>query len=422
MTEMMNGERGRMNGRRRQRRTTAVHRSSFIVHRSGFTLLEVVLTLMIATLLVAAIGAAVNIHLRVVEAGRTEVEQAQLARALLRRISDDLRGAVPVVKKDSSSSTDAMASAASAAAGAAASGGASGSSSTGGGTGGGTSTGGGSTGGTTGATSAGSASSGSAGRSTSGSSGTGGSSAGGGTSGGGTSGGSAGGNSSGGGSQSGSNSSTSSSAAEDETPQQPNFYGSQFQLQLDVGRVPSVHQFASMTSDAALSGSAQPADTLSDIRTVNYFVGAASSQQTSADPFALAAPMQTNVGLIRNELSRAASQYSYSQGGGSGTTTEKLLATEVVALQFQYYDGSQWLTDWDSSSTQSLPVCVEVLMTLRSSGPGASLDPLSLLTASNQIVERTYRVLVHVPGATASSSTSSSTDSSSSSSSTGTAQ
>ncbi len=65
--------------------------------RRGYTLLEVMLVLLITMVLVTAVGAALNIYLRSVEAGRAEVEQAQLARALLRRIADDLRSAVPVV-------------------------------------------------------------------------------------------------------------------------------------------------------------------------------------------------------------------------------------------------------------------------------------------------------------------------------------
>jgi len=62
---------------------------------SAFTLLEVVLALSLASLLLVIVGASVDFHLRVLDAGRTEVEEAQLARALLQRIADDLRSAVP---------------------------------------------------------------------------------------------------------------------------------------------------------------------------------------------------------------------------------------------------------------------------------------------------------------------------------------
>ncbi len=60
----------------------------------GFTLLEVVLALALAALVLYTLTLAVGLHLRMADAGRTDVEEAALARALLRRIADDLRGAV----------------------------------------------------------------------------------------------------------------------------------------------------------------------------------------------------------------------------------------------------------------------------------------------------------------------------------------
>jgi Tfp pilus assembly protein PilV len=57
----------------------------------GFTLIEVLLSLGLAALVLVALATAVDVHLRCVDAGRTHVEEAQLARALLHRIADDLR-------------------------------------------------------------------------------------------------------------------------------------------------------------------------------------------------------------------------------------------------------------------------------------------------------------------------------------------
>jgi hypothetical protein len=54
----------------------------------------VLLSLGLSVLLLAAIGLAVDFHLRLLQTGRAEVEQAQLARAILRRIADDLRNAL----------------------------------------------------------------------------------------------------------------------------------------------------------------------------------------------------------------------------------------------------------------------------------------------------------------------------------------
>ena len=57
----------------------------------GFTLIEVLLSLGLAALVLVALATAVDVHLRCVQSGRTHVEEAQLARALLHRIADDLR-------------------------------------------------------------------------------------------------------------------------------------------------------------------------------------------------------------------------------------------------------------------------------------------------------------------------------------------
>jgi hypothetical protein len=63
--------------------------------RSAFTLLEVLLTLALTTVTVFLIGAAIHVNLNVVDKSRNQVEEAQLARALLQRIADDIRNAVP---------------------------------------------------------------------------------------------------------------------------------------------------------------------------------------------------------------------------------------------------------------------------------------------------------------------------------------
>jgi type II secretory pathway pseudopilin PulG len=63
--------------------------------RKAFTLLEVILALALATAVVAVLGSTVAVQLRLFQSGRAAVEEAQLARALLRRMADDLRSAVP---------------------------------------------------------------------------------------------------------------------------------------------------------------------------------------------------------------------------------------------------------------------------------------------------------------------------------------
>ncbi len=72
----------------------------------GFTLLEVLLALGLTALILVALGMAVDFHFRVLDAGRAHVEEAQLARVLLRRIADDLRAAVHSTASTPDTSTD----------------------------------------------------------------------------------------------------------------------------------------------------------------------------------------------------------------------------------------------------------------------------------------------------------------------------
>ncbi len=65
-----------------------------LTKRRAFTLLEVILALSLSALVVIAVVGAVDFHARLLDSGQAEVEESQLARALLRRIADDLRCAV----------------------------------------------------------------------------------------------------------------------------------------------------------------------------------------------------------------------------------------------------------------------------------------------------------------------------------------
>ena len=78
--------------------------------RKAFTLLEVILALALTTVVLALMGMAINVNMGVSEKSRDQVEEAQLARALLQRIADDLRNAVPYQPPAGSSSGSASSS------------------------------------------------------------------------------------------------------------------------------------------------------------------------------------------------------------------------------------------------------------------------------------------------------------------------
>jgi prepilin-type N-terminal cleavage/methylation domain-containing protein len=74
--------------------------------RTGFTLLELLLASGIALLLMAGLYVAMEVNLNYAAAGREVVDQSQLARALLARISADISGALtPITATKSTSAT-----------------------------------------------------------------------------------------------------------------------------------------------------------------------------------------------------------------------------------------------------------------------------------------------------------------------------
>lgn len=307
--------------------------------RAGFTLLEVLLTLLISGVIIAAIAGAIGTYLRVSEVGRAEVERAQLARALLRRIADDLRAAVPIVVDDAAVVADLAASLDSA------------SNST-------------STSNTTGTNSTGTSS-----MTTSADD------------------------------AAATNEVATSAASSAAATASGVFYGTQYELQFDMSRLPKISS-SLMTADPTLAVPVS-ADALSDVKRVSYYLDTLAqgtgATVASADPTGAAS---ATGGLTRRETSQAAASFEATQGATDTGLQDRQLAPEVASLEFRYFDGAEWLFDWDSSLQGSLPLCVEILVTLRAAPPGGGLDPLALQSIPALPDDRTYRLVVHLPAAT----------------------
>jgi Tfp pilus assembly protein FimT len=86
--------------------------------RRAFTLLELLLGIALTALVLVIVSTAISIHYRIIATGQSHIEEAQLARALLRRIADDLRSTVEFnpqkidqLQLPSTTSSDALASA-----------------------------------------------------------------------------------------------------------------------------------------------------------------------------------------------------------------------------------------------------------------------------------------------------------------------
>lgn len=333
----------------------------------GVTLLELILALALAAIVMAAVVTAINLHLKAFDARRTNVEEAQLARAVLGRIADDLRSAVPHGTVDfteaarlagnlpelSEEDLEEL-------------------------------EGGEIPGGLFGE-----------------------------------------GNQGDGGGDDDFGSGDSSDEEDEETNAEnrtpgvtpasvPGIYGNRYQLQVDVSYLPRIEDFQT-AADAGVDKNDLP----SDVKTVAYYLmsnsaglGSAPSSGGESVFGRLDASGQENLaeGLVRRSLDRSTTQWAIENGDVARLDrVGQILAPEVIALEFRYFDGEAWSDVWDSQQRGGLPVAVEVALAIvaRDTLPGddAPLEKSPTVTdldlADQQALAGAviYRQTIRIPAA-----------------------
>jgi hypothetical protein len=368
--------------------------------RTGLTLLELILALALSVLVIMAIGMAIDVHYRMLDVRRTNVEEAQVARATLKRIAEDLKSIVNFAPPDlsgleaaSANMTGALSTAIAALSSGqleAEAGGLGGLDAlaqglSGQGTGG------------TGATQQ--PTGGQGGQGASSGSGTGGSGRGGAT-GGAAAGAGAGGT---GTPSTGAASAATSATGEEDpaattTPSPVKLYGTANELRFDISRLPRIDQYQALMSEDAFGATEIP----SDVKTVVYFV------RTEDSEFGLPEPATDGIGkgLMRTEIDQAVSSWAEQNGDTTSLYAgAKLLAKEVTGLAFQYWDGAEWFPEWDSDTSGGLPLAVEIVLTIQPT-KAMSEEEIANIAMSNTATlpeERSYRLVVHLPTAIAAS-------------------
>jgi prepilin-type N-terminal cleavage/methylation domain-containing protein len=97
-----------------------------------------------------------------------------------------------------------------------------------------------------------------------------------------------------------------------------------------MGDSSTLHLFASKVPTEVYKG-----ELVSDVRRISYWLGG------------------QNGGLCRAEVKVSLSEEARALGVPEGDESEHLLAPEVTAVAFQYFDGSGWQESWDSSQIGS---------------------------------------------------------------------
>lgn len=305
---------------RRTNKRGSVSRSN----RTGFTLLEVLLTLGLAVVLMALVGAVFQFYTREMDTSDMDIRQTVLASAVIQMIEDDLRATIFGEPADMEGLAALMAS-------------------TGGGA----------------AQQAG-----------------------------------------GGGGDAGDAATTSEidldmDAADEEVVdltsgvailQEPGLIGNQFQIQVDVSRLPRLEEYTVLLSEDT---NTTIQDVPSDVKTVSYYVQPAGGG-IEDDLGATANAEATTGGLVRRILDRAATTFAAEQGNLTLLNqTGEIIAPEVVSIEFSYWDGLTWLLEWSSDDYGELPMAIKVQVTM--ADVTATADP------DGETPLRTFAHIIRLP-------------------------
>ena len=379
--------------------------------RSGFSLLELLLALALTAVVSILIGGLVQLFLVNETRGRDSVRQAQMARAILNMIAEDVRTTVRYYPYDTSGLDQMLGNAMNNATGGAlgALTGAAGGGAGAGGAGAGGAGAGGNPGSPGSATPPASGTGGNPGAngSASGGSGAGAAAGSGGMSGG------LGGSATGGMGGAGSGSMTGAEgAAAGPTVIPPGIFGSASSIEIDVSRLPRPDEYVIQPGNM---NTGSLGDMPSDIKTVGYYVQAPRSDGVQ-DPLAsLTSQIATSSagstagqsgGLVRRSLDRAVTQYAYEMGNSDQLIrTGEIIAPEVLGIDFSYFGANGWQTEWDSTSL-GLPSVVKVTIAMQreSSARTNPMAPgISLSTLNNSMIQEygieLYSMNILIPGA-----------------------
>ena len=164
-------------------------------------------------------------------------------------------------------------------------------------------------------------------------------------------------------------------------PTRPGVYGDLTSLSIDVSRLPRRDQFmfSSTTGDAT--------DLVSDIKTIAYYIG--ETEATAPDGQSIG----TQMGLVRRVVDRASARYATDYGGQTDLTTgAQVVAPEITQILFTYFDGTDWLEEWDSDESGGLPVAIKVIVQIG----GENMNSTTPSTNLQQIVPETHTMVVYL--------------------------
>ncbi len=178
--------------------------------------------------------------------------------------------------------------------------------------------------------------------------------------------------------------------------QTPGLVGNQYQIQLDLSRLPRLEEYVQMMDETITDLQDVP----SDLKTVAYYVQSDDATGGVLDSLAELDPDAselTSGGLVRRSLDRAATVEAATMGNVSTLNqTGDLLAPEIKSIEFSYWDGLTWQLEWSSDEFGELPLAVQVRIYMVDPALAATenADTISALGPDSM---RTFSHIVRLP-------------------------
>jgi type II secretory pathway pseudopilin PulG len=142
-------------------------------------------------------------------------------------------------------------------------------------------------------------------------------------------------------------------------------------------------------------------DRSSDTMIVRYFVADTGMGGISADIAERngGGAFSGAYGLVRMSGDMYGLSTAFQEGDEmSQMSAAEITAREVSSIAFQYFDGTVWQAEWDSTQLNMLPVAIEVVLTLRTPEPD---DPTLPSPSDDRFAlgETTHRMVIAMPTA-----------------------
>lgn len=178
--------------------------------------------------------------------------------------------------------------------------------------------------------------------------------------------------------------------------QTPGLIGNQYQIQLDLSRLPRLEEYVLMLDEMTTDLEDIP----SDLKTVSYYVQSDDAMGGVLDSLAELDPEAVSLnpgGLVRRSLDRAATVEAATMGNlNTLNQTGELLAPEIKGIEFSYWDGLTWQLEWSSDEFGELPLAVQVKIYMIDPALAATQDTDTMSMLGDESM-RTFSHIVRLP-------------------------